>query len=375
MYIKEFKLEKWLNPLVEDSKCKYNLGSSCVKPLTVEELFEVTGEDINKFLEEVRTMSLHYGHFFGLRRLLVAISKMYKEVTPEMVLTVHGGTGANNMVMTELVEPKDNVVTIIPTYQQHYSIPESIGAEVRYLVLREENDYLPDLDELCRLVDKNTRMIILTNPNNPTGSYIKEDMLKEVAVIAENVGAYILCDEIYRGLDDHYMTSIVDIYEKGIAISSTSKTFSMAGTRLGWIVTRDRETYERLENRRSFDTICCGIFDELITAIAFENYEKILCRSRKIVREGKEIVYEWLETQPYLSCKYESLGTTVFIKYDFDIPSDKLCMDLFEKTGVLLCYGDCFEIPHTFRLGYSFGELEKLKGGLKALGDYLANLK
>ncbi len=371
MRINEFKLEKWLNPR---DGCKYNLGASCVKAFTVEELFDVIGEDRSKFLKEVEKMSLHYGHFSGLSRLLEAIGKMYREVTADMVLTVHGGTGANNMVITELLEPTDNVVVIMPNYQQHYSTPESMGAEVRYLTLKEENGYLPDLDDLRKLVDKKTKMIILTNPNNPAGSNVGEDMLRDLAKIAEKVDAYILCDEIYRGLSDDYMASIVDVYEKGIATSSTSKVFSMAGTRVGWVVTRHRETYERLQNRRSYDTICVGVFDELITAIAFEHYEKILSRSRKIVRENKEIFDKWIKMHPYLSCKYESFSTTVLIKYDFNIPSDELCQDIYDKAGVLLCNGDCFEMPYMFRLGYGFGQPEILKEGLKLLGDYFTEL-
>lgn len=373
MIIKDFKLEKWLNPIVEDAK--YNLGSSCVKAFTVEELFEFIGEDLNEFLKELPKMSLHYGHFFGFERLLIALSKLYEDVTKDMILTVHGGTGANNLVITELVEPTDNVIALVPNYQQHYSIPESLGAEVRYLVLKEENGYLPDLNELRSLIDQNTKMITLSNPNNPTGAFIEKETLGKICKIAESVDAYVLCDEIYRGLKESYMTSIVDIYQKGIATSSTSKVFSMAGTRVGWIVTRDKETFERLENRRSYDTICNGVFDELITAIAFEHFEKVLERSRKIVGESKAIVEKWIQTQPNLSCNYEQFGTTAFIKYDFDIPSDELCKDILEKAGVALCHGDCFEIPHSFRIGYAFGDPKTLEDGLEVLGEYLANLQ
>ncbi|MDI2586235.1 aminotransferase class I/II-fold pyridoxal phosphate-dependent enzyme [Psychrobacillus sp. NEAU-3TGS] len=373
MYIKDFKLEKWLNPIVEDAK--YNLGSSCVKAFTVEELFEFIGKDVNEFTKELQKMSLHYGHFFGFERLLIAISKMYKDVTKDMILTVHGGTGANNLVITELVEPMDNVIALVPNYQQHYSIPESLGAEVRYLELKEGNGYLPDLNELRSLVDQNTKMITLSNPNNPTGAFIEAEMLKEICKIAESVDAYVLCDEIYRGLNEGYMTSIIELYQKGIVTSSTSKVFSMAGTRVGWIVTRDKETYDRLENRRSYDTICNGVFDELITAIAFEHFEKILERNREIVSESKVIVDKWLETQPYLSANYEQCGTTIFVKYDFDIPSDVLCKDILEKASVALCHGDCFEIPHSFRIGYAFGDPKTLETGLEVLGEYFANLK
>ncbi len=374
MRLADFKIEKWLNP--KDPIAKYNLGASCVKALKVEDLFDLIGEDINAFFNnELRGMSLHYGHFYGMDRLLSALSKLYINVDPKSILTVHGGTGANNMVITELVEPGDNVVAFVPNYQQHYAIPESLGAEVRYLVLREENKYLPDLNELSELVDEKTRLITLSNPNNPTGSFINKDLLRNIVEIARKTGAFILCDEIYRGLAEKYMTSIVDVYEKGIATSSMSKVFSMAGTRLGWVITKDKNTYERIENRRSYDTICCGPFDELITAIAMENSEKILARSKNIVRAGRKIFDEWISTQPRLFCSNKSLSTTAFITYDYDIPAEAFCTDLFEKTGVLLCHGECFDIPKSFRLGYGFGRPEHFKKGLDILGEYLAALK
>ena len=101
-----------------------------------------------------------------------------------------------------MIESTDNMVCVLPTYQQHYSIPKAIGAEVRILKLRPENDYLPDLDELRSLVDENTKMITINNPNNPTGSWIPTPTLKAISDIAARVGAYVLSDEVYRGISE-----------------------------------------------------------------------------------------------------------------------------------------------------------------------------
>jgi aspartate/methionine/tyrosine aminotransferase len=200
-------------------------------------------------------------------------------------------------------------------------------------------------------------------------------MLREVAGIAEKAGAWVLCDEIYRGLGDGYMPSIVDVSEKGIATSSMSKVFSMAGTRVGWIVTKDRSLRDRLENRRSYDTICCGPFDELLAAMALENSEKVLERSRGLVRSGRRIFEEWMATQPCLSSTEESLSTTAFVAYDYDVPAERLCSDLFEREGVLLCHGGCFQVPKTFRLGYAFGRIDHLREGLRRFGLFLETLE
>ena len=373
MAIQDFKVEKWLNP--RDAQCRYNLGASCVKAISLDELAELGGENKDELTKYFFETHLHYGAFFGLPRLLNAIASTYKRAKPEMVLTFHGGTGANSSVLTGMLEKGDNVVTVMPNYQQHYSIPEALGIEVRPLHLEKEDGYKIDPKKLERITDSSTKLITLTNPNNPTGAYMNADELGEIISIAEKKGSYILCDEIYRGLADEYMPSIVDLYDKGIATSSMSKIYSMAGTRVGWAVTPDKKAYGILENRRSYDSICNGVFDELISAIALENSDSMLARARAIVEPNKKIVDEWIKRQPRLSVYGASFTTTMLVHYDYDIDEVELCTDIYEKTGVLLCHGDCFEEKKCFRLGFGFGDSELLQKGLEALGGYLANLK
>ena len=178
MKLDEFVLENWLNPAANSEKNKVYLGGSCVLPMTVEELFELTGESMDDFFEELKKMNLGYGFFAGTPRLREAVSKLYKTVTPEDVVLVHGGTGANNTVVYTLIEPSDNVISIMPNYQQYYSIPKSIGAEVREIDLKPEAGYRLDIDEVRKAVDSNTKAIMFTNPNNPTGALLNLDEMQ-----------------------------------------------------------------------------------------------------------------------------------------------------------------------------------------------------
>lgn len=369
----EFLVETWLNPRCP--ACKYNLGSSGVRSVTVKELFTLIGQDVDDFLEVVRDMDLHYGHFFGLDRLKNAVSKLYRNQNPEYVLTVHGGTGANHMVLAEFSYPDRNVVAIVPNYQQHYSIPESLGAEVRYVRLRSENGYMPDMDELRRAVDGGTSMITLSNPNNPTGVFIEEPMLRELCAIAGKVGAVVLSDEIYRGLRGGYMPSVMDFYDKAIVTSSTSKVWSMAGTRVGWICVNDVGIHRRLETRRSYDTICGGVFDELISAIAIENEDALFRRNRAIVENNREIVREWLKGQPRLSGKLVDECPISFFEYDGRLNSTEFGEELYAKKSVVVCHGDCFDMEKSFRLGFGYIKEDVLRAALGELGDFLAEMK
>ncbi len=374
MEIARFELEFWLNPL--DDKAKYNFGSSCCKPVTVSEMLALTGTNRDEFFREIENMSLHYGYFEGMPRLKAAIASLYTDaVTPEMVLTVHGGTGANSIVCQALCGSGDNVVCVLPSYQQHYSIPEALGSEVRIFNCGAGEEYRVDLEKIRAMVDENTKMICLTNPGNPTGYRFSKAELEEIASMAANVGAYVLCDEIYRGLADEYMYSICDLYEKGIVTSSTSKVFSSAGTRVGWIVTRDLSIKESLMNCRSYNSICEGAINELIAAVILENKDVFYERNRKIVEEARAALYEWLKSQPHLRLACDSSGPTSYIYYDFDIPAQKFAEDLLEKKGVLVCQGGCFQQEKSFRIGYGFGDANYFKEGLALMGEYIKELE
>ena len=372
MKIDSFILENWLNPACDSDKNEIYLGGSCVLPLTVEELFDITGEKIENFFEEFKKMNLGYGRFDGTPRCRKAIASIYKNVQPDEVVLVHGGTGANNNVINTLVEPGDNVVSIVPSYQQFYSIPESLGAEVRKVYLKPEEGYKLSMDEMRAAVDNKTKAIFFTNPNNPTGALLSLDEMEEIVSIAKACGCWVVCDEMYRGLKEEYMYSFADIYEKAIVTCSSSKVYSMAGLRVGWIVCHDPDIKWQLFNRRSFDSICGGTLDEWLCAIGLEHADKLYARSRKIINDNKAIIDNWLATQPYVHQYADAYGSTYFLHYDLDVDSQKFCDDLLDKKGVLICHGDCFDVPHTLRL--SIGHAEHLEEGLRRLSEYIKEL-
>lgn len=292
MKIDSFILENWLNPACDSEKNEIYLGGSCVLPLTFEELFQLTGESMESFIEELKTMNLGYGRFDGTPRTRRAIANIYKNVAPEEVVLVHGGTGANNNVINTLVEPGDTVVSIVPTYQQFCSIPESLGAKVIRVQLNPEDGYSLSMEELKDAVKDGCKAIFLTNPNNPTGALLSLDEMNEMVEIAKEAGCWIVCDEMYRGLKEEYMYSFADIYDKAIVTCSSSKMYSMAGLRVGWIICHDDETRWQLFNRRSYDSICGGVFDEWLFAMGLEHADKLYERDRKIIYENRAIVDE-----------------------------------------------------------------------------------
>ncbi len=374
MDIKTFKVERWMDDY--ETKCKYNLAETCIDSLTVREIIEMAGLDVAEYMSELADTRLTYSHIGGSPELLSGIASLYSDVIgPENVIPMHGAIGANHHILMTLIDPSDNMVSVMPTYQQHYSIPESIGAEVRILNLNLENHFLPDIEKLKELVDENTKMITMNSPNNPSGSLIPKDVMEQVIEVARSVGAYVLCDEVYRGIseDGSYMFSVADLYEKGISVGSMSKCWSMAGVRLGWIVTRDMDLIHRCHERRDYDTISCAVIDDKLAALALANKDKIIERNRAILNTNRQILDDWVNATPEVYYQRPVAGTTALVYYKKDMPSRELCDRLIKETGVLFTPGECFEMEGSVRIGYAF-DSKVLQEGLDLFADFLKTI-
>ncbi len=374
MKIAPFGVEQWMNDY--EVGAKYNIAETCVDSVSLDELFELTGLDQAAFWKEFSARRLTYGDIFGAPEFREGVCKLYKTVEPDQVLPCHGAAGANHHVFYTLAEPGDHIVTLLPTYQQLYSIPQSFGADVEILRLSKESGYQPDMEALRKAVTPGTRMICLNNPNNPTGARIPNETLKEIVELARRVGAYVISDETYRHLSqtDEWDESIADLYEKGISVSSMSKTFSLAGLRLGWIATRDGEAMEAMKTHRDYDLISCSMFSEAVAAIALNHSGPILARNHKIVRENLAVLDAWVNAEPRVSYVKPQAGTTALVYYDMDVPSREFCHRMYHETGALVTPGDCFEEPHSVRVGYAC-EPQMLKDGLAAFSQFLRKLE
>ena len=369
MFIEPFEVEIWMNEW--ETRCTYNLAETCVASITINELLALSGRD-EADLYEILSMKLTYGDIEGSDRLRAAISKLYANTAIADITITHGTIAANMLVHKGLVERGDHVVSIIPTYQQHYSIPRSIEANVATLSLEASDGFLPDLDRLRSMVTLETKLIALTNPNNPTGALIERPMLEAIAEVADSVGAYLLCDEVYRGtsqVGDGMVPSIVDIYHRGISTAGMSKVFSLAGLRVGWVVA-PKELTEKIMIHRDYDTISVGMINDHFAAIALENAGKVLARSQAITRENLAILDSWITNEPRVDWVKPRAGTTAMLKLDIPISSREFCIDLLEKTGVMLTPGDAFDMEGYVRIGYA-NEREILEAGLSEMSAYL----
>ena len=374
MNIKPFAVEEWMNAY--ETGAKYNIAETCVDSISLYELFELSGTDKDAFLNKLCARRLTYGAIEGSSDLKEGIASLYRTMAPQEIVPTHGASGGNHHVFYSLINPGDKVISIMPSYQQLYSIPASLGADVKIMHLKKENGYLPDVDELKKLAEGGVKMICLNNPNNPTGALIPEEILQKVIRIARDFDAYLLVDEVYRHLiqSDDWQPSIVDMYEKGISTSSMSKVFSLAGVRLGWIATHDKDALKQMWSHRDYNLISCGMIDDAIAALALKSKEAILKRNKKIIRENLAVLDEWIEKEPRLSYVKPEAGTTALVYYDFPVDSYTLCRQMYDACGAFVTPGDCFDEPCSMRIGYA-ADRDTLEKGLKAMSTFFRSLE
>lgn len=368
MKIEPFGVEQWMNAW--ETKCALNLAETCVASLTLAELMQMAGKT-QAMPSDLGSMQMTYGEIRGSKRLRALVSGLFENQRAENVLITHGTIGANHMVYQTLIDAGDHVVAITPTYQQHTSIPRALGAEVTEVPLSEERGWLPDWDAVAAAVTPGTKIIALTNPNNPTGALIDRSGLEQVAEIAGTVGAWVLCDEVYRGTEqDETMSSIVDVCDKGISTGSTSKAYSLAGLRLGWIVGPE-SLLDACEVHRDYTTISVGMVDDYFAAMALEAKDALLERSRAITRANLATLDAWVRAEPKARYVTPKAGTTAFVAFDVAMSSYDMCVALLRDTGVMFTPGSALGVEGYVRIGFACYP-QVLEEGLAKVSDWLA---
>ncbi|KON30680.1 aminotransferase [miscellaneous Crenarchaeota group-15 archaeon DG-45] len=368
MKVDPFLVERFLNAY--ELGAEVNIAETDIDPFTVGGFLDfVERED---FFEELKERRLTYGFIEGSPDLRRGLAGLYGNMRPENILVAGGAIGANFLVLYSLVEPGDTVVSILPAYQQLYSVARSFGARVKLLRLRPERRWLPDAEELAGLVDEETKLVVMNNPHNPTGSLIDAGLLKEICAIADEAGAYLLCDESYRGLyvnPGDAVPSAVELSERAVATGSFSKPFSLSGLRLGWIAAGE-EIIEECFAHRDYTTISNGVIDDALAALAVQNRGRIMERNLGVLRRNHRLLSAWVEGEPLIDWVPPRAGSIAFLRQRLGMTSEELCLRLLEERGTLLVPGSCFEMEGYLRIGYGC-RTEVLREGLSRFKDFL----
>jgi aspartate/methionine/tyrosine aminotransferase len=370
-----------------------NIAETCAASISIDDLVALC-EDPNIEPPLKTSTKLTYGSIRGSNSLRERLASLYSArvsspLPTDNVLITPGAIAANFLLFYTLIGPGDHVVCVYPTYQQLYAVPESLGAEVSLWKLRKDKKYIPDIEELKLLVKENTKMIIINNPNNPTGATIPKSVLLGLVDFARERNIIILSDEVYRPLfhglspvDQEFPPSMISMgYSKTIITGSMSKAYSLAGIRLGWIASRDRSIIEAIATARDYTTISVSQLDDQVASYALSGsvLHALLARNIKLAKTNVALLEAFVNSHSSI-CSWvkPTGGTTAFIKFEKSaqaIDDVKFCIDVIEKTKVMFLPGSkCFgqEFKGFVRIGFVC-ETEVLQEALKKLGAFLAD--
>ncbi len=371
MRIEQFVMERMQSTW--ENRVEINLSESGVHPLRVEELARDPAER-----EGLLAQQLGYPQTNGTPGLRAAIAAMYPGATADHVEVTNGGSEANFVVTWKLVEPGDEVVAMLPNYMQTWGLARAFGATVREWRLRETPaGWAPDLDELAALLTRRTRLVIICNPNNPTGARLPAAFLDDVCRQASRVGAWVLSDEIYRGaeLDGCEPASAWGRSDRALVTGGLSKAYGLPGLRTGWIVGPPAFVASTWEYH-DYTTIAPSALSDRLARIALApaRRQEILERTRGILRRNYPVVTAWLaERADRFAFVPPAAGAIVYVRYRYPINSTVLTDRLREERGVLIVPGDQFGMDGYLRLGYG-GDPDQLREGLGRLHALLEAL-
>jgi aspartate/methionine/tyrosine aminotransferase len=369
MKIDVFKMERMQSTW--ENVVDYNLSESGVHPLNLKKLLAPAE------IEALTDLELGYTQTNGTPGLRENISRLYPGISPDQILATAGSSEANFLLMWSLIEPGDEVLFELPNYMQMGGLLRAFGAEVKPFRLHESLGWQPDIDEMRRLVSSRTKLIVLTNPNNPTGAVLSEEAMRGIVDLAAGAGAWILADEVYQGaeLAGVPTPSFWGRWEKTLVVNGLSKAYGLPGLRVGWIV-GPADVVERTWPYHDYTTISpSALSDRLATlALAPGTRERILERTRGILKANFPVLAKWLEGHGRtFSFRPPRAGAICFARYALKANSTELVERLIREKSVLIVPGDHFETDGYLRIGYG-PERGYLLRGLELIDELLKKI-
>lgn len=354
-----FRMERWQS--THEHRVDINLSESGVHPLTVDELIELSGQDV-----DVGSTLLGYGQSNGSDELRELIAGQYEGATDASVLVTTGGAEANFTCFWHLFEGDARAAIILPTYGQVPGLLESFGSRLSPVDLLESEDWQPDLGALEAALADGASFVLITNPNNPTGASLTEESMRAITDMTDRHGAWILADEVYAGAEsgDERTPSFWGSHDRVLVTNSLSKAYGLPGLRLGWIVGPDALVNE-LWGRTDYTTIAPASISDQLACVALEpgTRERIGTRTRGIVRKNLGVLEQWMADQGgRFTYRRPDAGAICYTRYDAPVNSSDFAEKLRVEKSVLVVPGDHFGMDHYLRLGFGNPEDELLEG-------------
>ncbi len=366
MKINPFKLERYFARY--EFNTEFLLSSSDCEAMSIQELLDLE----NGSAEAFQNHWLGYTESQGSPNLRLEISNIYQNVKPDQILVTSGAEEAIYLFMQAALEPGDHIIVHWPGYQSLTEVAASLGCQVSRWEVREENNWMLDLDQLKVLLQENTRAIVINTPHNPTGYIMDRETYLDLYHLSQNREILLFSDEVYR--ESEYdpavqLPAACDLGEFGVSLGVMSKTYGLAGLRIGWIASQNRGLYQNIAHLKDYTTICNSAPSEFLAEIALRQREFIVARNLKIIQGNLEILDQFFQVQQDLFKWLKPVAGPIAFPRLLQGDIAEFCDHLVREQGVLLLPGTVYDHPgNHFRIG--FGR-KNLPEALSALEKFL----
>jgi aspartate/methionine/tyrosine aminotransferase len=347
MRFKPFLLDAWFDTYAHG--IEFNLASSSGPAWTANELLDLGGE---QFRQRYLNHEVGFGRPAGADSLREAIAEM-QGVSVEHVQVFTGASEALLVLMWLAAKPGANVIVPLPGLANFSALPESLGLELRCYRLRRENSFRIDVDEIKRLADSKTKLVLVNSPHNPTGSTISDSEIEALHEFTSHHGIQLICDEVFHPVYHGCETKSAARLPHATVINDLSKAFPLAGTRTGWIIERDAKRREQYLTARSYFTACNSSPGEILAEIAVRNHSTVLGKTQEIASHNLRLLDGFMAAhRDVLGWIRPQGGMTAFPWFVNGEDARPFCQAATRR-GILLAPGDCFDVPSHFRLGFA----------------------
>jgi len=357
MRLKPFLLDAWMNTY--EHGIEFNLAASTGPAWTANELLNLGGE---AFRQRYLNHKVEFSRPAGADSLRQAIAEM-QGVSVDHVQVVTGASEALLVLLWLAAEPAANVIVPLPGLANFSALPESLGLELRCYRVRRENNFRIDVDEITRLADSKTRLILVNSPHNPTGATLSDSEVEALHEFTSQHGIQLVCDEVFHPIyharetngpeSEGRKTQSAARLPNATVVNDLSKAFPLAGTRTGWIIERDAMRREQYLTARSYFTACNSTPGEILAEIAVRNHSIVLARTQKTASQNLQQLDRFMASHSdVLGWIRPQGGMTAFPWLLTGEDTRPFCQAAAER-GILLAPGDCFDVPSHFRLGFA----------------------
>ena len=359
MKFRPFELMDWVAK--HHHSVRYDLGSSGISAVKLSEL--------NVNMHDIDIGETYVG---GRPELKKTVASLYNKKEENVIIT-DGASEANFLVCAALLNAGDEVIVENPTYAPMLEIPRGLGAKVKRIQRDRSNNFDIDLARLEDIVTKKTKLIVLTNLNNPTSAILSAKKLSAINSLARDCKALVMVDEIYKDAAfEHTFPSACTLGDRFVVTSSTTKTYGIGGLRIGWVAASE-DVIKKVREVKVYTSVCSSPISEILTMHGIKNRKKFLDRTKKIVKKNIKMIREWAENNDNIEMYEPGFGIVRFPRLN-GIDPKKLAMHLLKKYSTLISPGEYFGMKGHFRIGLGMDE-KILMAGLGNINRAINELK